>query len=293
MRRGRELRFVEVKAKGGPEALVLINYHSGAGTVTDWKIIAAQEGKLRSFESRPIRTGFSSSASAGAFGFYVRGEFEHAPSAPGFSQAVVNAIQITDQKPLALPASSIPAFNQFRLLDSYVMLNLKGWQASFGKQSFWLGQTQDPFLFSNNAEPIYMFRVSQTSPRKFPSFLSWLGPYRTEFFVGKLTGQHFVNTQDGNIAVSAGRSLERQPMINGLKVTFKPTPNFEFGVGRTGLWGGPNFPITAGSTRHSLFSTGNAAGPDSSSSTENNLQRSTQPVNSQLRVSGKSSGLIL
>jgi len=50
-----ELILKKVKAKGGPEALVLINYHSGAGTVTDWKIIAAQEGKLRSFESRPIR----------------------------------------------------------------------------------------------------------------------------------------------------------------------------------------------------------------------------------------------
>lgn len=204
--------------------------------------------------------GFSSSASTGALGFYVRGEFEHAPTAPGFSQPVVNAIEFADAKPQVQPASPVAAFNQFRLLDSYVMLNLNGWQASFGKQSLWLGPTQDPFLFSDNAEPIYMFRVSQTSPHKLPGFLSLFGPYRVELFAGKLTGQHFVNTQDGNIAVSLGRSLTRQPMINGQKVTFKPTPNFEFGIGKTGLWGGPDFPITLGTTKNSLLSAINGQG---------------------------------
>jgi hypothetical protein len=49
-------------------------------------------------------------------------------------------------------------------------------------------------------------------------------------------------------------------MVNGVKVNFKPTPNFEFGVGRTGMWGGPDFPITLHTTRLSFFSTINAAG---------------------------------
>ncbi len=43
-----------------------------------------------------------------------------------------------------------------------------------------------------------------------------------------------------------GRTLPKQPMVNGFKVNFKPTPNFEFGVGRTGMFGGPDFPITGG-----------------------------------------------
>lgn len=227
-------------------------YHFGQTIVNDFG---------RPFEQGTnYLTGFSSSGSTGALGFYVRGEFEHAPSAPALSQPVINAIQVADGKPAVVPAAPTSAFNQFRLLDSYIMLNLNGWQASFGKQSLWLGPTQDPFLFSDNAEPIYMFRVSQTSPRKLPGFLSKLGPFRTEFFVGKLTGQHFVNTQDGNIAVSVGRSLARQPMINGQKLTFKPTPNFEFAVGRTGLWGGPDFPITLGTTKNSLFATTNGIG---------------------------------
>jgi len=49
-------------------------------------------------------------------------------------------------------------------------------------------------------------------------------------------------------------------MVNGQKINFKPTPNFEFGVGKTGLWGGPEFPITIGSTLRSILSVGNAAG---------------------------------
>ena len=214
-------------------------------------------------------TGFSSSGSAGMLGFYVRGEFEHAPGAPGVSQSVQNAIQLADAKttnaleagpPIFQPATPIAPFNQFRLLDTYLMFTMNGWQASFGKQSLWLGPTQDSFLFSDNAEPIYMFRLSQTTPRKLPGILGWLGPYRVELFAGKLAGQHYVNTQNGSIAFSLGRSLERQPMINGQKLTFKPTPNFEFGIGKTGLWGGPDFPITLHTTVNSLLATGNAQG---------------------------------
>lgn len=207
--------------------------------------------------------GASGSASIGPLGFYVRGEFEHAPSAPGVSQAVQNALQVADFKPVVQPAFPINAFNQFRLLDTYVMLNLKGFQTSFGKQTLWTGPTRDPFLSSSNAEPMYMFRVDQTTPKKLPSFLGLLGPYRVEFWVGKLTGHHFVATQELTgppEAIAIGRTLSRQPMLNGQKINFRPTPNLEFGVGKTGLWGGPDFPITAGSTRASLFSAGNASG---------------------------------
>jgi Capsule assembly protein Wzi len=213
--------------------------------------------------------GFSSSGSAGPLGFYVRGEFEHAPSAPALPQAVQNAIQLGDAKttnaaeigpPIIQPVQPVAAFDQFRLLDSYVMLNLNGWQTSFGKQTLWTGPTQDPFLSSSNAEPMYMLRVDQTTPSRLPSFLKFLGPVRSEFWVGKMTGHHYINTQDGNIVVALGRTISKQPMINGVKVNFKPTPNFEFGVGRTGLWGGPEFPITLHTTRLSLLSTTNAAG---------------------------------
>lgn len=207
------------------------------------------------------QTGFTSSGVSGPLGFYVRGEYEHAPSAAGFSQPVQDAIQAADLKG-PQPASSIPAFNQFRLLDAYLSLNINGWQTSFGKQNLWTGPTQDPFLWSINAEPIYMLLVDQTHPLKLPSFLGFLGPYRTEFWVGKLTGDHWVATQDATLGTvfSIGRTLPKQPMVNGFKVNFKPTPNFEFGVGRTGMFGGPDFPVTLGSVKHALFSIGNASG---------------------------------
>lgn len=206
-------------------------------------------------------SGFSASGSSGALGFYIRGEYEHAPAGPGVSQVVQNQVQLADLKPVVMPASPIAAFNRLRLLDTYVTLNLAGWQASFGKQSLWLGPGEDPFLSSDNAEPLYMFRIDQTHPKKLPWFMGFLGPYRTEFWIGKLTGQHFVGTQSAEgIVFRLGRTLDRQPMLNGLKINFEPTPNFEFGVGRTGLWGGPDFPITLHSTRLSFFSTTNAIG---------------------------------
>lgn len=205
--------------------------------------------------------GFTASGSSGALGFYLRGEYEHAPSAPGVSQAVLDQTLLTDFKVLGQTAAPIAAFSQPRLLDTYVMLNIKGWQASFGKQSLWLSPTQDPFLQSTNVEPMYMLRVSQTAPQQLPGFLKYLGPFRTEFWVGKMTGHHYISTQGplGDV-VSLGRTLSRQPMVNGTKINFKPTPNFEFGVGRTGVFGGPDFPITVGSMRHALLSTTNAAG---------------------------------
>jgi capsule assembly protein Wzi len=159
----------------------------------------------------------------------------------------------------------VPAFNQFRLLDTYLSLNINGWQTSFGKQTLWTGPTQDPFLWSDNAEPMYMLRVDQAHPVRLPSFLKYLGPMRSEYWVGKQTGHHWVQTQDAalgtnGIVSTLGRTLSKQPMVHGLKVNFKPTPNFEFGVGRTGMFGGPDFPITPSSVRHALFSTGNASG---------------------------------
>jgi hypothetical protein len=204
-------------------------------------------------------TGFSASGSSGALGFYIQGEFLHAPPGVTLPQSVQDAIQITDEKPL-VPTLPIPAFNQFRLQDTYISLNIKGLQTSFGKQSLFLGPTADPFLWNINAVPMYMVKFDQTSPVQLPSILKYLGPLRWEFWVGKLEGHHFADDQAGTFFVRLGRTLAQQPMVNGFKINFKPTPNFEFGVGRTGLWGGPNFPITAGTTKNSLFSLSNGVG---------------------------------
>jgi hypothetical protein len=198
--------------------------------------------------------GFSAQAIAGPFAVYVRGEFQHAPSAPALSDQVRQVIAAVDSNPLQ-PATLFPATNRFRLLDTYVAMNLENWQVSFGKQSLWWGPGPGgPFLLSNNAEPISMFRISRVTPFRLPSIFGWLGPIRTEFFIGQLAGYELVAGRSGLIG-QFGRSLNPQPYIHGEKISFKPTGNLEFSVFRTTLLGGgPGGPLNWHTFLFSLFS---------------------------------------
>jgi hypothetical protein len=80
---------------------------------------------------------------------------------------------------------------------------------------------------------------------------------RTEFFVGRLTGQQFVRIPTGAVG-QAGVSLGDQPFINGVKFTVKPSPNLEIGISRTAIFGGPGFPVTPSTFARSVFSVGNS-----------------------------------
>lgn len=50
-----EWTLEKVKAVTGQEGLVVVSSHSGAGTTTDWKLIAAKNGKLVALDPKPIR----------------------------------------------------------------------------------------------------------------------------------------------------------------------------------------------------------------------------------------------
>jgi hypothetical protein len=52
---GDEWTIEKVKAASGQEGLVVVNYESGAGTSTDWKLIAAVRGKFVTLDPKPIR----------------------------------------------------------------------------------------------------------------------------------------------------------------------------------------------------------------------------------------------
>jgi membrane-associated phospholipid phosphatase len=209
-------------------------------------------------EGNNLVTGFTSRAVAGPLAFYVRGEYQHAPGIPEYPAAVQNAIAAADFSPVA-NATPRPA-DDFTLLESYLAIAAKGFQVSFGKQSLWWAPDQGgSFVFSNNAEPIWMLRLNRTTPLELPGIFSKLGPMRTEFFIGRLSGQHRINTEKG-VEVSTFRSLEPQPFVHGQKISFKPTPNFEFSVSRTTVFGGPNFPFTTHRFLVSMFSGGNAFG---------------------------------
>ena len=209
-------------------------------------------------------TGFSAWASEGPFIAYVRGEYQHAPSAPALPGATRQTIASVDFLPAPPPATPFSAVNEFRLLDAYVAMNLENWQVSFGKQSLWWGPgLGGPMMFSDNAEPVNMFRINRVSPFKLPSILGWLGPMRTEFFVGQLSGHHFVNGPSG-ITGDFATTFDPQPFIHGQKLSFKPTPNFEFSVSRTTIFAGSGVPFNSRTFLKSLFSGSN--GPPGSSS---------------------------
>jgi len=183
--------------------------------------------------------GFSGWATKGRFAFYVRGEYQHAPSAPGFSQTVQNFIGSIDQNPVQ-PATSISATNQFRLLDTYVSTSVGGWNLAGGKQGLWWGPGEgSALLFSNNAEPMYMVRASRIEPFSLPWIFRWLGPMKQDYFFGRFSGNEFPSGA----------------IIHGEKISFKPTPNLELGFSRTAEFGGVGRAITPAAIWNSYVST--------------------------------------
>jgi len=183
--------------------------------------------------------GFTSHAVAGPLSIDVQGEYQHAPFVGSDSLTVLQAEAAQDRtQPFS---NGMSATNRFRMLSGTAALSLRGVQISFGKQSLWLGPGNgSPFLFSNNAEPIPMLRIDQTIPVHIPALSRILGPVRSEFFLGQLSGQHWIFS-DGQLF---GPDIAPQPFIHGSKIAFKPTENLEFGLGYTVLFGGPDLPFT-------------------------------------------------
>ena len=202
-------------------------------------------------------TGFSAWTTAGRWVGYVRGEYQESPSAPPLSQSARQTIANVNPWQQAPPDSPIPSISQFQLLDAYVGLNFNNWQVTFGQQSLWWGPGNGgPMLYSNNAQPVEMFRINRITPLELPSFLHWLGPMRTEFFFGQFAGHEFLLNPSGPVG-QYGQFLDPQPFIHGQMVSFKPTRNFEFAFFRTTVYGGPGYALTFHHLISSLFTTGN------------------------------------
>jgi hypothetical protein len=206
------------------------SYHFGQTIINDY--------------GRPYQEGFNSAGgfsgygTAGRFTVYVRGEFQHAPSAPAYSSAVRNLISNVDTNPVQ-PAVPFATVNRLELLDTYVAANVAGWNLAFGKQSLWWGVDYGGALnFSNNAEPIYMFRASRNTSYVLPWIFHWLGPMKIDAFYGKLSGNKF----------------PPRPLIHGEKISFKPTPNLEFGFSRMAEMGGVGRALTLGAILNSYVS---------------------------------------
>jgi membrane-associated phospholipid phosphatase len=190
--------------------------------------------------------GASGWATAGPLVGYVRAEYQYAPSGPALpllAREVIAGVQAV--LPAIPPGSPTPAIGQADLLDGYVGMQFEDWAITFGKQEQWWGPDKSgPMLFSSNAAPIEMLQINRVTPFTLPSVFRYFGPVRIQFFLGRLTGQNWVNSALTGITGSWTQSLDDQPFIDGGKISLKPTPNFEMGMGVTTILGGTGVPMT-------------------------------------------------
>ena len=183
-------------------------------------------------------TGFSTLNEYGRFSLYVRGEYQHAPSATGYSQALSAQISALDSITFSppndpqdtIPSGPIAAQNPFRVVEATLSFHLWGHEISGGKSDAWLGPAMGGGMaWSNNAENIYSFRINRVEPLYIPWVSKVFGPVRYDFFYGSLKGHSYPN----------------HPWVHSDMLSFAPTSNFQFGFQRTVIFGGAGHePVT-------------------------------------------------
>jgi hypothetical protein len=200
--------------------------------------------------------GLSARAHYGMFSGYLRAEFQHAHAWEGYPLSVAETLAKIDDfatftsVPLpgntTIPLGPVSSVNNLTVLEGYASAHVIGHEISFGKMDNWYGPgVGGGMAWSNNAENVWSFRINRVEPLYIPYISRIAGLIRYDFFVGPLKGH--------NVPVS--------PWVHGEKISFKPTPNFEFGFQRTVIWGGKGHePITLGTFWRSFYSISDTAG---------------------------------
>jgi hypothetical protein len=238
-----ELDTVYTRFLGITDTPLRDSYHLGQTIVNDY--------------GRPYQAGVSNSsgvsarAEAGRFTLFVRGEYQRAPSAAGYSPALFDELSsitdgidpVTNPNQATIPLGPIASVDTLRIMEATASLHALGHEISFGKSDHWMGPARGGgFAWSNNAENIYAFQIDRIEPLHIPLLSRLVGPFRYEFFVGSLKGHTAPN----------------DPWVHAEKASFQPTRNLEFGFERTVIWGGRNHePINLHSFLRSFFSTKN------------------------------------
>jgi len=202
-----------------------------------------------------VVAGVSQRAEAGPFAFYLSAEYQYASSIPPYSSAARQAIAGEDGLPLASVPSSA-SVSRVRPIEAYAALNFWNWQLSAGQQSLWWGPGRSTSLaMSNNAEAMPMVRVDRGRPVMLPG----LGATRVDFFLARMGGYRYLRLGPSFVLTGdASHFLNPQPYLWGLRLAFKPTINFEFGVGITAVIAGLGRPLNLDTFLHSFSSHGNA-----------------------------------
>jgi hypothetical protein len=240
------------------------SYHLGSTIVNDY--------------GRPFENGFnnytgaSGYASAGRFTFYVRGEFQGAPSAQGYSASLAQALSAVDNVSYLNPATGTPysqatipqgpiaTATNGRILEAYLSYQYLNHVFSFGKHDQWLGPGEGASMaFSNNAQNFYGFEINRIEPLRVPLLSRVTGPLRYEFFVGTLRGHTFMPSPvyQANPSPNYPNVINPgDPWVHVEKISIRPTKDLEIGFERTALFGGEGHsPVNLHSFLRSFFST--------------------------------------
>jgi hypothetical protein len=246
------------------------SFHLGSTIVNDY--------------GRPFENGFnnysgaSGYATAGRFALYLRGEFQGAPSATGYSAALAQTLSGVDETSYYVPSSTPPygpttaVYSQTtipqgpiatatsaRFLEAYLSYQYLNHVFSIGKQDQWLGPAQGASMaFSNNAQNFYSFEINRIEPLNIPLLSRLTGPFRYEFILGALRGHTVMlnPVYEANPSSNTPNVISPgDPWVHVEKISFKPLKDLEFGFERTVLWGGEGHsPVTLHTFLKSFFS---------------------------------------
>ncbi len=216
------------------------SFHLGASIVEDYG--RPYEAGFNNY------SGFSARAEAGRFTLYYRGEYQHAPSAIGYSPSLFTYLSHTvDGIPVAsnpvqdtIPAGTIAAADNARVVEAVLSYHLLNHEVSIGKSDHWLGPARGgALLWSTNAENTYSFQIDRVEPLWIPGLSRLAGKFRYDFYVGSLKGHTDPN----------------HPWVHVEKISFKPSVNMEIGFSRMVIWGGAGHePVTLHTFLRSFFS---------------------------------------
>jgi hypothetical protein len=198
-------------------------------------------------------TGFSTVNESGPFSLYVRGEYQHSPSGPGYSQALSTQLSTLDGIPYSgsnlnqatIPTGPVGAQDTFQLQEATLSVHMFGHEISGGRSDSWLGPAMGGAMgLSNNAQDIYALRINRVEPLHIPFISAVTGPFRYDFLVGSLKGHTFPNS----------------PWFHSEIVSFAPTTNVRIAFQRGVIWGGKGHePITLHTFLRSFFNLNDTA----------------------------------
>jgi Capsule assembly protein Wzi len=235
------LQSVYTRIQGVGGAILQDSYHLGQTFYNDY-------GRPHNPGFNNV-TGFSTLNESGPFSLYVRAEYQHAPSGPGYSQALSSTLSGIDEIPFSgtnavqatIPTGPIAAQNPFRIVEATLSVHLLGHEISGGKSDAWLGPGMGGAMdWSNNAENIYSFRINRVEPLRIKYLSRILGPVRYDFFYGSLKGHTAPNND----------------YVHSEMFSFQPTRDFQFGFQRTVVFGGEGHePVTLHTFLKGFFDT--------------------------------------